>query len=66
MKLLRPGSPLLACASQRVGEMTLDCQDGLSPSVFTAFAIRETGMLLTALVTPEFMAALVSIDNLAD
>lgn len=50
----------------QISDMTLELQNGLFLAVLTAFAIHETGMLLTALVTPEFMAALVSIDNLAD
>lgn len=50
----------------QVSDMTLELQNGLFLAVLTSFALHETGMLLTASITPEFVSALVSIDNLAD
>jgi hypothetical protein len=50
----------------QISDMTLELQNGLFLAVLTSFALHETGLLLTALVTPEFMSALVSIDNLAE
>jgi len=50
----------------QISDMTLDLQNGLFVAVLTSFALHETGLLLTALVSPEFMPALLSIDNLAD
>ncbi len=50
----------------QISDMTLDLQNGLFLAVLTSFALHETGLLLTALVSSEFMAALLSIDNLTD
>jgi hypothetical protein len=50
----------------QIGDMTMELQNGLFVAVLTSFALHETGLLLTAMVTPEFLSALVSIDNLAD
>jgi DNA-binding transcriptional MerR regulator len=50
----------------QISDMTLELQNGLFLAVLTSFSLHETGLLLTALVTPEFMSALVSIDNLED
>ncbi len=50
----------------QISDMTLDLQNGLFLAVLTSFALHETGLLFTALVSPEYTAALLSIDNLAD
>lgn len=50
----------------QISDMTLDLQNGLFLAVLTSFALHETGLLLTALVSPEYSSALLSIDNLAD
>ena len=50
----------------QISDMTLDLQNGLCLAVLTAFALHETGLLLTALVSHEYRFALLSIDNLAD
>lgn len=50
----------------QISDVTLDLQNGLFLAVLTSFALHETGLLLTALVSPEYTAALLSIDNLAD
>lgn len=50
----------------QISDMTLDLQNGLFLAVLTSFALHETGLLLTALVSPEYTAALLSVDNLAD
>lgn len=50
----------------QISDMTLELQNGLFLAVLTSFALHETGMLVMAVSTPEFISALVSIDNLAD
>lgn len=50
----------------QISDMTLELQNGLFLAVLTSFALHETGTLLTAVTTPEFVSALVSIGNLAD
>lgn len=50
----------------QISDMTLDLQNGLFLAVLTAFALHETGLLVTTLVSPEYVHALLSIDNLAE